>query len=244
MPNDARGKLPPLRRRVRRRAGRPPAARPALESRQEILEAALRAFGESGYDEMSVRRLAAGLGVSHNLISHYYQSKGALWRACVDWSIGEMNREMLAFASSIGPDTDVLNAMRTIMERFIHLAARFPANLFIVTQEGASGGERLDYLYDRMMGPGQEVWDALMQRAQREGKIRKVDPRTTFFLLTHGGACIFSMVPLAERMGGPHPLDPKFIAMQAKSVADIILRGIMLDPGSGSAAPSGRTKRH
>lgn len=207
-----------------------------------MLTAALRAFGESGYDSMSVRRLAADLGVSHNLVAHYFQSKEALWKECVDWSIGEINREIMELGSNIGPDTDVLEVMRAMMERFIHLAARFPANLFIITNEGAAGGRRLDYIFDRLMAPGQTVWSSLMDRAWREGKIRKVDPRTTFFLLTHGGASMFSMLPLAERMGGPHPLDEKFIATQAKMVADIILRGIAT--GDGAKPPTSvRRKR-
>jgi TetR/AcrR family transcriptional regulator len=228
----------PQRRGPRRSAGRPPASKPALESRQQILDAALQAFGESGYEEMSVRRLAARLGVSHNLISHYFQSKEELWRACVDWSVGSVTREVLALAAELPPEADVLDKLRATMELFIHLAARFPANLFIITNEGAAGGSRLDYVFDQMMAPALESWNALMNQAWREGKIRKVDARTTFFLLTHGGACMFSMVPLAERIGGKHPLDEKFIAEQARTVADIILHGIVAD-----TAPRKRTPR-
>jgi AcrR family transcriptional regulator len=208
-----------------------------------MLMAALRAFGESGYDSMSVRRLAGDLGISHNLVSHYFQSKEALWKECVDWSIGGMNRELLAIASNITPESDVLEVLRAVMEKFIELAARFPANLFIITNEGAAGGSRLDYLYDRMMAVGHKAWSQAMDRAWREGKIRKVDPRTTYFLLTHGGACMFTMLPLAERMGGPHPLDEKFIRTQAKTVADIILRGIAVDGEAKPSSAAGRGRR-
>ncbi|HYC56277.1 MAG TPA: TetR/AcrR family transcriptional regulator [Candidatus Binatia bacterium] len=217
------------KRGPRRKAGRPPASRPALGSKQEILEAALRAFGERGFEEMSVRRLAQQLGVSHNLIAHYYSSKEELWRACVDWSIGTINRELLGMATEMQNDVDILTVMRTIMERFIHMAARFPANLFIVTQEGSNEGKRLEYLYTQLMEPSQQGWNVMIQRAIDEKKIRSVDPRTIFFLLTQGGASIFTMVPLARRMGGPEPLDPAFIEQQARDVADILLRGLMIE---------------
>jgi TetR/AcrR family transcriptional regulator len=233
----------PQRRGPRRAAGRPPASKPALESRQQIIDAALQAFGESGYEEMSVRRLASRLGVSHNLISHYFQSKEELWRACVDWSVGSVIREVLAVQTAVPPETDVLDVLRAMMEHFIRMEARFPANLYIITNEGAAGGRRLDYVYDQLMAPALVSWDTLMDRAWREGRIRKVDSRTTFFLLTHGGACIFSMVPLAQRMGTKDPLDQKFIDAQAKLVADIILRGIVVDSSTQKAVRTRKAAR-
>ncbi|HYB99064.1 MAG TPA: TetR/AcrR family transcriptional regulator [Candidatus Limnocylindrales bacterium] len=181
-----------------------------------------------------MRKLANELGVSHNLISHYYSSKDELWRACVDYSIGTINRELVEMAARLQEKADVLEVLRAVSERFIHLAARFPANLFIVSHVGASESARLDYLYTQLMEPAQRGWAALVERAVAERKIRRYDPRTLFFLLTHGGAAMFTLVPLAERMGGPPPLDPAFIDKQARDVVDILLRGIMLDPDAAT----------
>jgi AcrR family transcriptional regulator len=203
----------------------------------DILRAALEAFGEAGYEQMSVRELARRLGVSHNLVSHYYGSKEALWRACVDYSVGEMNRELLAMTPALEADTDVVETLRALMERFVVLAARYPANLFIITQEGAAGGPRFDYLFSRLMEPPLRAWTALLEAAIERRHVRPIDPRTLFFLLTHGGATVFSLRPLAERIGGPPPLDPEFVRKHAKDVADILIRGIALE-----AAPA-RAKR-
>ena len=67
----------------RRRPGRPGAGE-AVASEDAILAEGLAAFAELGYDGVTVRDLAARLGVSHNFINDRYDSKEAFWRAVVD----------------------------------------------------------------------------------------------------------------------------------------------------------------
>jgi hypothetical protein len=81
-------------------------------------------------------------------------------------------------------------------------------------------------LSPRGYGSGSAPQTALLERAIAEKKILPIDPRTLFFLVTHGGASIFSLIPLADRIGGAPPLDPAFIERQAKEVAGILMRGI------------------
>src|SRR5580765_7584227 len=77
-----------------RRAGRPRAAGGSVRSREEILHVTLEAFGAVGYDAMSVRELTRQLGVSHNLVHHYFRSKADLWKACIDQSFGTLTEEI------------------------------------------------------------------------------------------------------------------------------------------------------
>ena len=78
------------------------------------------------------------------------------------------------------------------------------------------------------MAPNLEPWRALLDQAQREGKIRpSLDIRTLFFLLTDGGAGPYTSQPLARRIGGPDPLRPAAIRAHAELVADILMGGIV-----------------
>jgi len=210
----------------RRRAGRPPADVGPVRSREEILDAALEAFGAVGYDAMSVRELTRRLGVSHNLVHHYFRSKAELWRAAIDHSFGTVAAELAAAFSAAPPQADLLASLRQAMIIFLTVAARFPANGLIIVREGALGGERLDYIFTRHVNL--EPWRTLLARAQREGKVRAdVDIRTLFFLLTDGGAGPYTSPALARRIGGPDPLRPAAIRAHAELVADILLGGIV-----------------
>src|SRR5262245_22419878 len=195
------------RRRIRRRrAGRPPADAGPVRSRHEILEAALEAFGAVGYDAMSVRELTRQLGVSHNLVHHYFRSKAELWRAAVDHSFGTVSAELTEAFAAAPRQADVLASLRQTMIIFLTVTARFPANGHIIVREGALGGERLDYIFTRYVVPNLEPWRTLLGQAQREGKVRAdLDIRSLFFLLTEGGAGPYTSQALAKRIGGPDP---------------------------------------
>jgi AcrR family transcriptional regulator len=197
-----------------------------------MLDAALEAFAAIGYDAMSVRELTRRLGVSHNLVHHYFRSKAALWRAAVDHSFGTVTAELAKAFGEAPAHDDVLAALRHAMVQFLIVTARFPANGHIIVREGAVNGPRLAYLYTRYVAPSLEPWRALLGQGQREGKVRPdLDIRTLFFLLTDGGAGPYTSQALARRIGGRDPLRPDAIRAHAELVADLLLRGIATGRG-------------
>ena len=199
-----------------------------MRSREEILDAALEAFGALGYEAMSVRALTRQLGVSHNLVHHYFRSKADLWRAAIDHAFGTVTAELAETFRDAPAQDDVLATLRQAMINFLVVTARFPANGHIIVREGALGGARLDYIFTRYVAPNLEPWHLLLTRAQREGKVRTdVDIRTLFFLLTDGGAGPYTSQALAKRIGGADPLRPEAIRAHAELVADLLMRGIV-----------------
>jgi TetR/AcrR family transcriptional regulator len=229
-PLPQRSGQPATGRRRPRRVGRPPARAGTVRSRSEILDAALEAFGATGYDAMSVRELTRRLGVSHNLVHHYFRSKAVLWRAAIDHAFGTVSAELAEAFRDAPAQGDVLASLRQAMVIFLTVTARFPANGHIIVREGALGGPRLDYLFTHYVAPNLDPWRALLSQAQREGKLRAdIDIRTLFFLLTDGGAGPYTSQALAKRIGGADPLRPEAIRAHAELVADLLLRGIVTE---------------
>ena len=54
-------------------------------TREAILDAARQRFAESGYEQTSIRAVAAEAGVNSALVMHFFGSKEALFRAAVTW---------------------------------------------------------------------------------------------------------------------------------------------------------------
>lgn len=54
------------------------------ERKQEILDAAVKLFGEKGYDKTSISDIAQTLGVAQGLCYRYFPSKEALFESAVD----------------------------------------------------------------------------------------------------------------------------------------------------------------
>jgi AcrR family transcriptional regulator len=201
-----------------------------VRSRAEILDAAVEAFGAFGYEAMSVRDLTRRLGVSHNLVHHYFRSKDELWRAAMDHSFGAVTAAVGEALRAAPQRADAVDALRQAMVAFLTVTARFPANGHVIVREGARASERLDYLFTHFVGPSLEPWRALLRRAQQEGRVRDdVNVRTLFFLLTDGGAGPYTSQALARRIGGPDPLQPDAVRAHAELVADVIVRGIVTE---------------
>jgi len=218
----------PARRSRPRRAGRPAAAAGAVLSREAILEAALDAFAKQGYDAMSIRELTRRLGVSHNLVHHYFRSKAELWRACIDLSFGTLAVEIAhALAPPADDAADVLARLRELFRLFITLTARYPANGLIITREGALGGARFDYIYENYVAPNLVVFRQMLTAGKKSGVVRPdADLRTFFFLLTDGGAGPYTSRPFAKRLDARDPQRPDAIAAHAELVADVLVRGL------------------
>jgi AcrR family transcriptional regulator len=89
-----------------------------LTARARIRDAALRLFGEQGFDQATIRGIAEAAGVSSGLVRHHYGSKEALREACdthlarmvrsindqvrADTALGSVNHTAVALAA-FGP---------------------------------------------------------------------------------------------------------------------------------------------
>jgi AcrR family transcriptional regulator len=62
----------------------------SAETRVRIIEAALRAFGDAGFDGALTRTIAHNAGVQQPLINYHFGSKDGLWRASVDHLFGQL----------------------------------------------------------------------------------------------------------------------------------------------------------
>jgi AcrR family transcriptional regulator len=54
-------------------------------TREALVRAARRRFAERGYDKTTVRAVAADAGVDPGLVTHFFGTKDALFRAAMDW---------------------------------------------------------------------------------------------------------------------------------------------------------------
>lgn len=209
----------------RRRPGRP-AGSNGDETRRLVLEAALAAFAAHGYDGTSVRDIARGLGVSHNLVHHHYGSKWDLWKAALEHGFTPSARELFSLiqAGSRRPDWEA--AVRECVTGAVMLLARYPAVATIMADESARGGPRLDFLFDRYLEPVAQLLAALVGDPRRGGR-REVDPRAAMLFLFSGMTALFTHRGLAARLDGPAPTSAKQLTRYAETVAELIAHGLM-----------------
>lgn len=198
-----------------------------VHATEDLLDRALEAFAERGYEGTSVRELARELGVSHNLIPQRIGSKEQLWFAAVDRGFGFLAVELTSVLVDVDDDDDDLTRLRALVGRFIEANLRRPALLQIISREAVAPGPRLDHIFDNYIAPVRDFGDEVLGRLRAEGKVRDASVSMMYFLMTHGGGGPAALPGLAERLGAPvDATDDDAVRAHAAAVTDVIFDGL------------------
>jgi AcrR family transcriptional regulator len=193
---------------------------------ETILEAALEAFAQRGYDGVSVRELNRQIGVSHNLVHHYFGSKDALWRAAIDFGLSRANDAWRL--EDLGPLSD-LEKMKVGLRRFLEVVARAPAIQRIMEREGAVGGPRLDYIAERYIVPSLRPGLARFEKTTRIEE-RDLNLASVAMLTAAGATAFFTQAALARKIGGPDPFSEEGIERHIRTMMTVLFYGVLGRP--------------
>jgi len=204
----------------------------AVASQEAILEAALEAFAQRGYDGVSVRELNRQIGVSHNLVHHYFGSKDALWRAAIDHGLNRVNEAWRL--EDLEPDADPVEKMKVGLRRFLEVTARSPSVQRIMEYEAAIGGPRLDYIAERYILP------YLSPRLGRFEETTAIEKRNLHLpslalLIATGTTAFFTQAALARKIGGPDPFSEEGIERHIRTMTTVLFYGVLGRPPEQTA---------
>lgn len=72
------------------------------QTRRRILEGALAEFGRQGYARSSVNSLCAAQGISKGIVYHYFETKDAMYPACIAECFGLLTQHLRAQLTGAG----------------------------------------------------------------------------------------------------------------------------------------------
>jgi AcrR family transcriptional regulator len=194
---------------------------------EDLLDRALEAFAERGFEGTSVRELARELDVSHNLIPQRIGSKEDLWFASVDRGFGSLAVELTGVLVEVDEADDDLTRLRALVRKFIEVNAMRPALLRVIRQEAVAPGPRLDHIFDNYIAPVAGIGGELLTRLREAGKVRTDDVSLLYFLMTHGGAGAPALPALAAKFGTElDPADRDAVRAHAEMATEIIFDGL------------------
>ena len=188
--------------------------RPRLTSDETLLEGALLAFAELGYEGASIRALCRRLDISHNTLNKRFGSKDQLWHAAVDHGFKHLVGELLSAVTKAGDDP--FEQLRASALRFLATTRANPGLIQIINQESARpGGSRYEYLFHRYIAPINELGLRPLRQLQAEGVVRPGPVSTIFFYLTTYGLGLMGSHPESFTSLGDSPVDQEEVAALA-----------------------------
>jgi AcrR family transcriptional regulator len=195
------------------------AAESGADTRALILQAALEAFTEKGFDGASTREIASRVGVNHGLIPYYFGSKEKLWKAAVDLAFADMQAGIDASLAEPAI-SDARERVRRMVHAHVHFVARRPEFVRLMYEEGKRRGRRMRWLVDRYVKP---QYDAVASLLEQAGVATDVAPIHFFYVLAGSTGLIFHQAEECKRVSGVDPFDPEVVAAHAHFVAKMLL---------------------
>lgn len=195
-------------------------------TRGDILDAALKAFAETGFGAMSVRELTRQLGVSHNLVHHHFGSKEHLWRAALDHGVGSTADELTEIIRESVGSPRSREVLQQVLQGAWELLTRRPEIARIFADESARPGPRLDYLYDKYLGPTVELLSRFLHESRAYG-VRDVDSRVAALFVLSSASARFTHAALAAKLGVES-------GAQTDALADLVLGGLLTSESESS----------
>jgi AcrR family transcriptional regulator len=159
-------------------AAEPKRGRPGYD-RRGVLEVAVRAFNEFGYDATSMGTLADRLGLSKSAVYHHFPSKEQLLEAALDEALSGLEGVLTEPGATSGSSS---SRLRFVLDRAVHvLVERLPYVTLLLRLRGNTPVERA--ALDRRREFDRAV-TGLVTEARDAGELRAdIDPRIAERLL-------------------------------------------------------------
>jgi len=124
----------------------------SLVTQQKLLDAAIEAFSENGFNGTSTRDIAERAGVHHPLITYHFKNKDQLWRAAAD-KVFLNFRHSLTKAFQDNDENCPKARMASLIRAYVYYAKDQPAMHKVLVQEAHFANERLDWLIETHLKP-------------------------------------------------------------------------------------------
>jgi len=195
-------------------------------TRELILDTALKAFAQYGFDGTSTRSIATQAGVNQGLIPYYFGSKQTLWREAVDRAFEALGESLGDFVPGGDPSTDPPDE-RTVakwIRRYAAFVAAHPEFVCLMNEEGKRSGPRTTWLVERHVRPAFESLGALLQSVGRKSnRLSHVDPVHFTYIFIGAVATIFHQAHECREVSGYDPMATEAVEAHADALIELFL---------------------
>lgn len=222
-----------------RRRGRP-ARDEAAVSREEVLTKAFAAFAREGYDQVSVRSLAAACGVSDSLLHHHFGSKEQLWFAAADSVFGPIYQRLLGLLDSLSEaqQGDAVAILQNNLPAALKLVAADPQALQFLFREAEGDNARAAHLRHTYLRPYLARLDVLFEQAVATGRYRVVSAASRHALVFGLLRSIVIPGAMCDELA-PHLASPQAISNFIDDAVTVLYHGLALSPQEQQASRGG-----
>ena len=170
----------------------------AKDTKERILDEALRQFSQKGYDGTNIRELTASLGLVKSSMYKHYKSKEEIWNSLLDRMIAYYN-DRFGSAENLPPVPDTLDELVAMTMRMVDFTVhdeRVVMTIKLLSIEQYRD-ERARQLATKHFLTGlTEMFTYIFDGMMNKGLLRNDDPKMLAFAYT---APISALIHLCDR---------------------------------------------
>ncbi|HEY4308679.1 MAG TPA: TetR/AcrR family transcriptional regulator [Pirellulales bacterium] len=187
------------------------------ERRQAIIETAARLFAELGYASCEMERVASELGIAKGTLYLYFSSKEALFYACVDAGMRQMQSVVgKAAEENVDPIERISRGIRAYLQFF----EDHPEHVELLIQERANFKGRSRPTYFEYRDQNREKWRPIHAEMIARGRYRDDIPVER--IMDAIGNLLYGTMFTNHFVGRAVSLNEQY-----QSLVEIVMRGLL-----------------
>ena len=200
----------------------------SIRTKRKLLDAALEAFAENGFQGTSTRNIAERAGVHHPLITYHFKNKDELWRAAADSIFSDFNTALAAAAAAQVGECPKAR-MSALIRAYVHYAAGRPAMHKMMVQEASRPSQRLDWLIATHIRPLFDAAVAEFEVLQERGVAPAGNPKLLFNMVRVSSGALLALSLEFKGTSGIDMNQPGRLDELADMIINIFLPGDIVE---------------
>lgn len=197
------------------------------DMKRQIVSIALDLFSSLGYDSVSTTVIASHAGVSQPNIHYYFKTKEDLWKAAVEELAERIQHASRATVSEqIIAGLDPLSGLKLLCAALHVVSREVPELGKMIHLEGQAGGKRLEWLMERVILPGNELYIELIEQGIEQGLIKPYKPHQIMMMIHGAAVSYYNLAPLMKAGYAADPFDRETGQEFADLCVDTLFAGL------------------
>jgi TetR/AcrR family transcriptional regulator len=168
-------------------------------ARQELLISATHLFSTKGFEETSLREIAADANVNMALIKYHFGSKMDLWKAVILKLSGEVLEINDFDLGAVKDSADMRHLLGELFDKLVEMTFEHREFSLFVMNESIQKGERFDHLFELLIKPFHEQSYPFIVKGIEMGVLADQDPEELIVML---------LSSVSYQQAAPHILSP------------------------------------
>ena len=190
------------------------------DTKQRLLEAAIRLFSLHGYDAISTGDIAREAHLTQSMVHYHFSSKEQLWKTAIHAIMRHRG------ASFPPPEAELaglapVDRLKRLIRSLIWANARNPQFIRIAVYEGTIASPRLNWLVKTYIGSGYKLFDDAIKDAIEEGAIPAF-PVSDITNIVTAVSLLFGLQAMIGDLGGEASVESFSTTLQ-----HVLFRGLL-----------------